>query len=154
MDVQIVSSSLTQIQGGLSASSDEIAWIQSAYLIADVVMVPFSGTLSRLLSTRITFVVATLGFTGASVLCATTPSVFPVVYTRFRGAQLPTMLALISIILNLSSTLGPTIGGFLTDTFSWHWLFLVNIVPGLLVAAVVWVTIDIDRPDPSLLRDF
>ena len=108
MDVQIVSSSLTQIQGGLSASSDEIAWVQSAYLIADVVMVPFSGTLSRLLSTRITFVVATLGFTGASVLCATatslsqmilyramqgfcagaiTPSVFPVVYTRFRGAS-------------------------------------------------------------------
>ncbi len=175
MDVQIVSSSLTQIQGGLSASSDEIAWVQSAYLIADVVMVPFSGTLSRLLSTRITFVIATLGFTGASVLCATattlgqmivyramqgfcagaiTPSVFPVVYTRFRGAKLPTMLAMISIILNLSSTLGPTIGGFLTETFSWHWLFLVNIVPGLLVAAVVWATIDIDKPDPSLLRDF
>ena len=175
MDVQIVSSSLTQIQGGLSASSDEIAWVQSAYLIADVVMVPFSGTLSRLLSTRITFVIATLGFTGASALCATatslgqmivyramqgfcagaiTPSVFPVVYTRFRGAKLPTMLAMISIILNLSSTLGPTIGGFLTETFSWHWLFLVNIVPGLLVAAIVWATIDIDRPDRSLLRDF
>jgi DHA2 family multidrug resistance protein len=175
MDVQIVSSSLTQIQGGLSASSDEIAWIQSAYLIADVVMVPFSGTLSRLFSTRITFVAATLGFTGASVLCATattldqmivyramqgfcagaiTPSVFPVVYTRFRGAQLPTMLALISIILNLSSTLGPTVGGFLTETFSWHWLFLVNVGPGLLGAAVVWATIDIDKPDFSLLRYF
>ena len=175
MDVQIVSSSLTQIQGGLSASADEIAWVQSAYLIAAVVMVPFSGTLSRLLSTRVTFVVAALGFTAASVLCATattlnemilyralqgfcagaiTPSVFPVVYTRFRGPKLPTMLVMISIILNLSSTLGPTIGGFLTETFSWHWLFLVNIVPGLLVAAVVWATIDIDRPDYSLLRDF
>jgi len=175
MDVQIVSSSLTQIQGGLSASADEIAWVQSAYLIAAVVMVPFSGTLSRLLSTRVTFVIATLGFTGASVLCATatslnemilyramqgfsagaiTPAVFPVVYTRFRGPKLPTMLVMISIILNLSSTLGPTIGGFLTDTFSWHWLFLVNIVPGLLVAAVVWMTIDIDKPDFSLLRDF
>jgi DHA2 family multidrug resistance protein len=175
MDVQIVSSSLTQIQGGLSASADEIAWVQSAYLIAAVVMVPFSGTLSRLLSTRVTFVIAALGFTLASVLCATatnlnqmilyramqgfcagaiTPSVFPVVYTRFRGPKLPTMLVMISIILNLSSTLGPTIGGFLTDTLSWHWLFLVNVVPGLLVAAVVWATIDIDRPDRSLLRDF
>ena len=175
MDVQIVSSSLTQIQGGLSASSDEIAWVQSAYLIAAVVMVPFSGTLSRLLSTRVTFVIAALGFTIASVLCATatslnqmilyramqgfsagaiTPAVFPVVYTRFRGPKLPTMLVMISIILNLSSTLGPTIGGFLTETLSWHWLFLVNIVPGLLVAAVVWATIDIDKPDYSLLRDF
>jgi len=175
MDVQIVTSSLTQIQGGLSASADEIAWVQTAYLIADVVMVPMSGILSRLLSTRYLFVTAVLGFTGASALCATatsltqmilyralqgfcggaiTPGVFPVVYTTFRGPQLATLMVIISVILNLSSTLGPTIGGFLTDTFSWHWLFLVNIVPGLLVAVVVWVTIDIDKPDLSLLRHF
>jgi len=175
MDVQIVTSSLTQIQGGLSASTDEIAWVQTAYLIADVVMVPMSGIMSRMLSTRVLFVIAALGFTGASVLCATatslsqmivyramqgfcggaiTPTVWPVVYTKFRGRQLATVIALISVILSLASTLGPTLGGFLTDTFSWHWLFLVNIVPGLLVAAVVWVTIDIDKPDLSLLRDF
>src|SRR4029077_16888617 len=59
----------------------------------------------------------------------------------------------ISVILSQSPALGPTLGGFLTDTLSWHWLFLVNIVPGLAVAAVVWVTIDIDKPDLSLLRD-
>jgi DHA2 family multidrug resistance protein len=175
MDVQIVTSSLTQIQGGLSASADEIAWVQTAYLIAAVVMVPTTGILSRLLSTRILFVIATLGFTAASALCASatsleqmilyramqgfcggaiTPGVFPVVYTTFRGPKLATLMVIISVILNLSSTLGPTLGGFLTDTFSWHWLFLVNIVPGLLVAAVVWVTIDIDKPDRSLLRYF
>ena len=175
MDVQIVTSSLTQIQGGLSASTDEIAWLQTSYLIADVVMVPMSGMISRLLSTRVLFVIAALGFTGASALCATadslgqmivyramqgfcggaiTPTVWPVVYSKFRGRQLATVIAIISVILSLSSTLGPTLGGFLTDTFSWHWLFLVNIVPGLLVAAVVWVTIDIDKPDLSLLRDF
>src|SRR5205085_9987910 len=61
---------------------------------------------------------------------------------------------LLPLILNLSSTVGPTIGCFLTDTFSWHWLFLVNIVPGILVAAVVWVTIDIGRPNLSMLRYF
>jgi DHA2 family multidrug resistance protein len=175
MDVQIVTSSLTQIQGGLSASADEISWIQTAYLIADVVMLPLSGTLSRVLSTRITFVIAMLGFVGASALCATatsldqmilyralqgfcggaiTPSVFPVVYTKFRGPRLATLMVLISLILNLSSTLGPTIGGFLTDTFSWHWLFLVNLAPGIAVAVTVWMLIDIDRPEPSLLRDF
>src|SRR5204863_1548227 len=175
MDVQIVTSSLTQIQGGLSATSDEISWVQTAYLIADVVMVPLSGSLSRLLSTRVLFVSATLGFTAASALCATattlsqmilyramqgfcggaiTPSVFPVVYTKFCMPQLASVMVMISLILNLSATLGPTIGGFLTDTFSWHWLFLVNIVPGILVAAVVWVTIDIDRPNLSMLRYF
>ena len=175
MDVQIVTSSLTQIQGGLSATADEIAWVQTAYLIADVIMVPLSGTMSRLLSTRVLFVAAALGFTGASALCATatslgqmilyralqgfcggaiTPSVWPVVYAKFRGPPLVTLMVVISMIFNVSGTMGPTIGGFLTDTFSWHWLFLVNIVPGLLVAAVVWVTIDIDKPDFSLLRGF
>src|SRR3954451_22378131 len=175
MDVQIVTSSLTQIQGGLSSSTDEIAWVQTAYLIADVVMVPMCGFLSRLLSTRVLFVIAALGFTGASVLCATatslgemivyraiqgffggaiTPTVWPVVYTKFHGRQLASVIAIISVILSLSSTLGPTLGGFLTDTLSWHWLFLVNIVPGLAVAAIVWATIDINKPDLSLLRHF
>ena len=175
MDVQIVTSSLTQIQGGLSASADEIAWVQTAYLIADVVMVPLSGMMTRLLSTRIVFVVAALGFTGASALCATatslgqmilyralqgfcggaiTPTVWPVVYAKFRGPPLVTLMVIISMLFNISGTMGPTIGGFLTDTFSWHWLFLVNVVPGLLVAALVWVTIDIDKPDFSLLRGF
>src|SRR6266436_371155 len=175
MDVQIVTSSLTQIQGGLSASTDEIAWMQTAYLIADVVMVPMSGIMSRLLSTRVLFVIAALGFTGASALCATAtslgqmivyramqgfcggammPLVFPVVYTKFRMPQLASIMVVISVILNLSSTLGPTIGGYLTDTFSWHWLFLVNIVPGIAVAVTVWLSIDIDKPELSLLRHF
>ena len=175
MDVQIVTSSLTQIQGGLSASADEIAWVQTSYLIADVVMVPLSGMMSRLLSTRVLFVTAALGFTGASVLCATasslgqmivyramqgfcggamTPTVWPVVYSKFRGRQLATVIAIISVILSMSSTLGPTIGGYLTDTFSWHWLFLVNIVPGIAAAVAVWLTIDIDKPELSLLRHF
>ncbi len=175
MDVQIVTSSLTQIQGGLSASADEISWVQTAYLIADVVMVPLSGMLSRLLSTRVLFVAAILGFTAASALCASAtslsqmivyraiqgfcggaivPSVFPVVYTRFRGPPLTRLMVMISVILNLSSTLGPTIGGFLTDTLSWHWLFLVNLPPGIAVALVVWKCIDIDKPDLSLLRYF
>ncbi len=175
LDIQIVASSLQDIGGGLSAAQDEISWVQTAYLIADVVMVPLTGTLSRLLSTRNLFVAAVLGFTAASALCATatslgqmityramqgfcggaiTPSVFPVVYTRFRGPQLTRLMVLISVILNLSSTLGPTIGGFLTDTLSWHWLFLVNIIPGIAVAAVVWFCIDIDKPDRSLLRYF
>src|SRR5438067_8009940 len=138
-------------------------------------MVQLSGTMSRLLSTRVLFIAPALGFTGASALCATatslgqmilyralqgfcggaiTPSVWPVVYSKFRGPPLVTLMVIISMLFNISGTMGPTVGGYLTDTFSWHWLFLVNIVPGLLVAAVVWLTIDIDKPDFSLLRGF
>ena len=85
MDVQIVTSSLTQIQGGLSASPDEISWVQTSYLIADVVMVPLSGTLSRLLSTRVLFVTAALGFTASSALCATATSLGQMIL--FRAMQ-------------------------------------------------------------------
>jgi DHA2 family multidrug resistance protein len=175
MDIQIVTSSLTQIQGGLSASSDEIAWVQTSYLIAEIVMIPLSGTLSRLLSTRVLFVISALGFTVTSVICAFAtslgamivfralqgfiggamiPTVFPVVYTIFPPAQIPGLMVMIALVLNLSSTIGPTLGGFLTDTYSWHWLFLVNIVPGILVATAVWFLIDVDKPDRSLLRYF
>src|SRR5712671_1264138 len=175
MDIQIVTSSLTQIQGGLSASADEIAWVQTSYLIAEIVMIPLSGTLSRLLSTRVLFVISALGFTVTSVLCAFAtslgamivfralqgfiggamiPTVFPVVYTIFPPAQIPGLMVMIALVLNLSSTIGPTLGGFLTDTYSWHWLFLVNIVPGILVATAVWFLIDVDKPDRSLLRYF
>ncbi|MGH7092702.1 MAG: DHA2 family efflux MFS transporter permease subunit, partial [Stellaceae bacterium] len=165
----------TQIQGGLSASPDEISWVQTSYMVAEVVAIPLTGTLSRLLSTRVLFVISALGFTFMSAMCATAtnldqmivyralqgfiggamvPSVFPVVYTVFPPRQLATAMVIISLILNLSSTLGPTVGGYLTDTYSWHWLFLVNIVPGIAVATAVWCLIDVDKPDRSILHNF
>ena len=63
LDIQIVSASLADIQAGISASADEISWVQTAYLIAEVVMIPLSGMLSRILSTRILFTVSAIGFT-------------------------------------------------------------------------------------------
>ncbi|HTW52444.1 MAG TPA: DHA2 family efflux MFS transporter permease subunit [Stellaceae bacterium] len=175
LDIQIVTSSLTQIQGGLSASADEISWIQTSYIIAEVVMIPLSGTLARMMSTRVLFVGATIGFTIASALCASAttlgamivfrvlqgflsgamiPTVFPVIYTVFPPRQLAVLMVIVSLILNLSSTGGPTVGGYLTDTYSWHWLFLVNIVPGIFVSATVWTLIDVDKPNWSLLKAF
>ena len=70
LDIQIVSSSLAEIQAGISASADEISWVQTSYLIAEVVMIPLSGTLTRIFSTRYLFVASAAGFTLMSLMCA------------------------------------------------------------------------------------
>ena len=69
LDIQIVSASLADIAGGLSAGPDEVAWVQTSYLIAEIVVIPLSGWLSRVMSTRWLFCASAVGFTAASLLC-------------------------------------------------------------------------------------
>ena len=175
LDIQIVSASLAEIQAGLSASSDEIAWVQTAYLIAEVVMIPLSGFLGRLLSTRILFTIAAAGFTLASALCATAtsidqmivyraiqgfigggmiPSVFSVAFSLFPASKRSIVSPLIGLVATMAPTIGPTVGGYLSNAFSWHWLFLVNVGPGIIVTIAVFLLVDFDKPDRSLLRKF
>ncbi|WP_293003181.1 DHA2 family efflux MFS transporter permease subunit [Nevskia sp.] len=173
LDIQIVASSINQLQAGLSASADEIQWVQTSYLIAEVIAIPLSGYLSRMLSTRIYFVICALGFMLASAACATAWNlesmiVFRVIQGFMGGGMIPTTSAamfamfppekrvLPQILFGMASTLapsiGPTVGGYLTQSFSWHWLFLINVIPGLLVSAAVWNLVRIDKPMPELLK--
>jgi DHA2 family multidrug resistance protein len=175
LDIQIVSSSIAEIQAGLSASADEASWIQTSYLIAEVVMIPLSGYLSRLLSTRILFTVSAAGFTLASALCALAwdldsmivfrafqgfiggamiPTVFATAYGAFPKSRGAMLTVLVGLVATLAPTLGPTLGGLITETFSWHWLFLLNLLPGMIVTLGVWALIDFDKPDWSLLQGF
>src|SRR5204863_2887121 len=82
LDIQVVSASLSEIQAGLSASADEIPWVQTSYLIAEVIMIPLSGFLSRALGTRILFATAAAGFTLASIMCATSTSITSMIVWR------------------------------------------------------------------------
>src|SRR5262250_3468447 len=82
LDIQIVSASLTEIQAGLSASADEIPWVQTAYLIAEVIMIPLSGLLSRAMGTRILFSVSAGGFTLASLACGLSSSMQDMIFWR------------------------------------------------------------------------
>ncbi|CCD00825.1 MFS transporter [Azospirillum baldaniorum] len=98
LDIQIVSSSLSEIQAGLAASADEISWVQTSYLIAEVVMIPLSGMLARILSTRVLFTIAAAGFTLTSVACAFTSSIESMIVWRalqgfIGGAMIPTVFA-------------------------------------------------------------
>jgi DHA2 family multidrug resistance protein len=173
LDIQIVSASLEEIGGGLSSGTDETAWVQTSYLIAEIVVIPLSGWLSRVMSTRWLFCVSAAGFTLTSLLCGCAwdiesmivfralqgfiggsmiPTVFTTSFFYFRGHQRVIAASLVGSIGSLGPTLGPTVGGWITDNYSWHWLFFVNLVPGLFVALVVPILVRVDKPDLSLLK--
>jgi DHA2 family multidrug resistance protein len=175
LDIQIVSASLAEIQAGLSASNDEVAWVQTSYLIAEVIMIPLSGTLARIVSTRVLFSVSAAGFTAASILAATAtnidqmivyraiqgfigggmiPSVFAAAFTIFPPSKRNVVSPIIGLVATLAPTIGPTAGGYLTSAFSWHWLFLINVIPGIIVAITTWFLIDFDKPEYSLMKKF
>jgi DHA2 family multidrug resistance protein len=175
LDTQVVSASLSDIQAGLAASGDEIPWVQTSYLIAEVVAIPLSGFLSRALGTRTLFAVSAAGFTLASFMCGLAssiddmilwravqgfigggmiPTVFAAAYTVFPPSRQGVVTPVIGLIATLAPTVGPTVGGYLTDTLSWHWLFFINVIPGIGVTIAALALIDFDKPDYALLDRF
>jgi DHA2 family multidrug resistance protein len=175
LDIQIVSSSLAEIQAGLSASADEIPWVQTSYLIAEVIAIPLSGFLSRALGTRVLFATSAAGFTLASIMCGTSssidsmivwralqgfigggmvPTVFASAYLIFRGPRQKLVAPIVGLVATLAPTIGPTVGGYLTDAYSWHWLFFINVVPGVIVTVATLVLVDFDKADYTLFKHF
>ena len=139
LDIQVVSASLSEIQAGLSASGDEIPWVQTSYLIAEVIAIPLSGFLSRALGTRILFTVSAAGFTITSIMCGLSssigsmivwralqgfigggmvPTVFATGYLLFPGPRQKMIAPIIGLIATLAPTIGPTVGGYVTDALS------------------------------------
>jgi DHA2 family multidrug resistance protein len=175
LDIQVVSASLTDIQAGLSASSSEVSWVQTAYLIAEVIAIPLSGFLSRALGTRLLFAISAAGFTVASFLCGFAssieqmilwraiqgflgagmiPTVFASAYTVFPRSKFYIVGPIIGLVATLAPTIGPTVGGFITDAMSWHWLFFINVVPGIGITVGVLILVDFDQPNFGLLDRF
>src|ERR1700754_3475040 len=175
LDIQIVSASLSEIQAGLSASSSEVAWVQTAYLIAEVIAIPLSGFLSRAFGTRLLFAISAAGFTVSSLLCgfATTieemilwralqgflgagmiPTVFASAYTVFPRSKIYIVGPIIGLVATLAPTIGPTVGGYITDVLSWHWLFFINVVPGIGIIIDVLALVDFVEPNFELLDRF
>lgn len=174
LDIQIVASSLQDIGGGLSAAQDQISWVQTAYLIAEIIMIPLSGWLTRVFSTRWLFTASAAGFTVTSMLCGLAwniesmilfralqgllgasmiPTVFTSSFHYFQGPRRVYSAAVIGAIASVAPTLGPVIGGWITDSWGWHWLFYVNLVPGLAITALIPFLVRIDEADLSLLQE-
>lgn len=174
LDIQIVASAIGSIQAGVSASRDEISWVQTAYLIAEVIGIPLSGFLGRALGTRLLFCISALAFSFASLLCAFAWDIHSLIVFRalqgFSGAaMIPTVMAtlylvfpqrlqpmtgaMMGMVITLAPSLGPTIGGMVADSLGWRALFWINVVPGVLIAAIIWNTMGaLGKSNFSLLK--
>ena len=159
LDIQITNSSLADIQGTLGASLDEGSWISTGYLIAEIIVIPMTGWLSGVFGLRRYLVVNALIFLVFSVLCglATSlpemilfrvgqgftggvliPTAFTILLLRIPPAQRGLASAIFGMTVTFAPAIGPTVGGWLTDTYSWHAIFYINVIPGLALAGMVW----------------
>src|SRR5947207_4821254 len=175
LDRQVGSASLLEVQAVLSASSSEVWGVETSYLIAEVIAIPLSGFMSRALGTRLLFAISASGFTIASFLCGFAssieqmiiwraiqgflgagmiPTVFASAYTVFPRSRFYIVGPIIGLVATLAPTVGPTVGGFITDALSWHWLFFINIVPGVGITMGVLALVDFDQPNFELLDRF
>jgi MFS transporter, DHA2 family, multidrug resistance protein len=162
LDIQIVATSLPAMQSALRLRPDEMSWIQTSYLIAEVVSIPLSAVLTRALTIRGLFVASATLFLVASIGCglstgftsligwriaqgfaggALIPLVFSAAFILFpnRGQMLATTLA--GMLAVLAPTVGPLIGGWITSAWGWPWLFLVNVGPGIIAIIIASVSL-------------
>lgn len=167
LDIQIVATSLPAIQGAVGIGPEQISWVQTAYLIAEVIAIPLTGFLTRLLTMRWLFVSALSLFTLASLGCAASdgfgqliawrvlqgfaggtliPAVFSAVFLLFPISRQGLATTIAGVLAVLAPTLGPVVGGWITVTYSWHWLFLVNVAPGVLAAAAATRLLPAEKP--------
>ena len=176
LDIQIVSASLNEIQAGLSASQSEVSWVQTSYLIAEVIAIPAVGL--HVARARHAAVVCDLGFrlhhrelllrlrldARADDHLARDPGISRRRHDPdrvrlgllrcFRARKFYIVGPIIGLVATLAPTIGPTVGGIITDWMSWHWLFFINIVPGIGITVGVLILCDFDKPDFKLLEHF
>lgn len=173
LDIQIVATSLPAIRDALEISPDRMSWIQTAYLIAEVIAIPLTGFFSRALSLRRLFLIALSLFTLASIGCAFSPDfatlivfrilqglaggcliplVFSAIFLMFPVPQQGIATTIAGVLAVLAPTLGPTVGGYITQTYSWPWLFLINVVPGIVSIAVAERLLPRGTREAGLLR--
>jgi DHA2 family multidrug resistance protein len=165
LDTSIANVALAHIAGGLSASYDEATWVVTSFLIANAIVVPISGWLADVIGRKRYYMISVALFTGASVLCGLAPNLGSLVFARIlqgigggglapveqsmmvdtfppqkRGAA----FAAYGVVVIVGPIFGPTLGGWITDNLSWHWVFLINLPIGLM--SLFLVSIFVDEP--------
>src|ERR1700761_4326458 len=173
LNIQIVGASLADIQGAIGAGRDEGGWITTAYLVAEIIVIPISGWLARVFSLRLYLLTNTLAFLVLTVACAFTtdlsqmivvralqgfaggvliPLAFSIIMTRLPPSKHPIGLSIYAVSAIFAPSIGPVIGGWCNETFGWQTIFFVNLLPGAVMFAMLWFALDAEPRQFELLR--
>ncbi|WP_241302083.1 MDR family MFS transporter [Burkholderia stabilis] len=169
MNVHVTNASLPDIRGSLGASFEEGSWISTAYLVAEIVVIPLTGWLVQVFSARRVLLVGACGFLAFSIACSVAPTIssmivaralqgafggvliplsFQLIVTELPPSKHPLGMALFAVANNVAQAAGPSLGGWLTDMYSWRWIFYLQIPPAIaLIVAIAWAI----RPVPVQL---
>jgi DHA2 family multidrug resistance protein len=158
LDTSIANVALPYIAGNLGASSDESTWVLTSYLVSNAIVLPISGWFARTLGRKRFFMLCLVVFTASSLLCGFAPSLGAIIVFRvlqgagggglqpmaqaimadsFPAEKRGMAFALYGITVVLAPTIGPTLGGWITDTYSWRWIFFINLPVGILALLLV-----------------
>jgi DHA2 family multidrug resistance protein len=167
LDSTIANVALPHMQGTLSASQDQIAWVLTAYIVASAIATPLTGWLCDRFGQKYIFLASITGFTVASALCGMSNTLAEIVLARLLqgvfGAALVPLAQVVLMEINprekqgsamavwgmgvmVGPILGPTLGGWLTDSYNWRWVFFINVPIGVIAFYGMWRYI---RPDPG-----
>ncbi|MBF3306818.1 MFS transporter, partial [Pseudomonas aeruginosa] len=160
MNVHVTSAALPEIEGALGATFEEGSWISTAYLVAEISMIPLTAWLVEVFSLRRVMLLGSLVFLLSSLSCALAPNLstlilirviqgasgavliplsMQLILTELPSSRIPLGMALFSLSNSVAQAAGPSIGGWLADAYSWRWIFLLQLLPGIaLLAAVAW----------------
>jgi MFS transporter, DHA2 family, multidrug resistance protein len=169
LDTSIANVALPYMAGGLGASNDESTWVLTSYLVSNAVVLPISGWLAGLFGRKRFFLICIFLFTVSSLLCGTATSLgMPIIFRVLQGAgggglqpmaqailadvfppeKRGLAFALYGITAIMAPTIGPTLGGWITDNYSWRWIFFINLPVGILATFLVMRLVE----DPPYLR--
>ena len=173
MNVHVTSAALPEIEGSLGASFEEGSWISTAYLVAEIIMIPLTAWLVEVFSMRRVMWTGSFIFLVASVACSLAPNLetmivlrviqgaagavliplsFQLIITELPASKMAMGMALFSLANSVAQAAGPSMGGWLTDAYSWRWIFYLQLFPGVaLLMAIAW-SIDAKPMKLELLR--